>query len=114
MKRFAANKIYLSEAVYVSNAYLQVDSDGRVERIISLNDEQECHSTPFYNGMILPFAVEQVVVFRSKPLKEVIRALFQKQKISEGDPIDGLTLVYGKDVLVNPDDDAWKCRGLMF
>ena len=114
MKRFAANKIYLSEESYSSNAYLQVGQVGRVERIASLNDVQECHSTPFYNGLILPFAVERVAAFRPKPLKEVIGELFQKREISEGDLVEGLTLVYGKNVLVDPDDDAWACRSLRF
>lgn len=112
MKRFAANKIYLSADNVTSNAYMQVSSESVLEKVVPLKEAQECHSTPFYNGILLPVPEEEVSSYKGCPLNKVFRELFGERKISEGSRVEGVTLVYGKGVLVNQDDCEWQCRGL--
>ena len=55
MKRFGANKIYLSENECFVNSVIELDDDGRLIRVVRLEDSDELASTPFYNGVIAPF-----------------------------------------------------------
>lgn len=59
MKRFAAHFVYCNPQRILPNGVIEVDESGVIISIFSLNDKpQESHSTIFYNGIIIPFLLE--------------------------------------------------------
>mgnify|MGYP006873024478 FL=1 len=61
MKRFAANRIVLSRNYSKTNAVVELLDNGVVHRFESITVDADWHSTPFYNGLILPFDREEII-----------------------------------------------------
>ena len=62
MKRIAAHFVYCNPQRILSNGVVEVNDSGIIVYIFSLNDKpQECNSTIFYNGIIIPFLLEKEI-----------------------------------------------------
>jgi len=60
MKRFAAHLVYCNPQRIIAKGVIEIDNDGFITNIFSLNDLlQESHSTIFYNGILIPDLLEK-------------------------------------------------------
>ena len=102
MKRFAANKVYLSENEVYTNSYVEIDEDGKFLKVAKLSDEQsEICFTPFYNGVLLPFSKEEIQhsLATASDSQSLVSQLFKGEKIGSGTLINEITLLEGDSLL---------------
>lgn len=107
MKRFAANKIFLSEHQIYTNAVIELSDTGVLTHITSLSESSEIHSTPFFNGIILPFSSLDCQKHLTADLSSFIRNLFNGKEYKTNDTISALTLIssanlFSSHVISNP------------
>ena len=103
MKRYAANKIYLSEDIYYTNAIIELDDNHTLTNVMLLSDSLELHSTPFFNGIILPFNASYCKTHLQNTWHESLHAIFNHQVLKPGDNIPNLSLLSGKLLLSQED-----------
>ena len=98
MRRFAANRIYLSESDTFTNAIIELSDNRKVLSVKLLSEVSEIHSTPFYNGILLPFDKERCLRCLKEELNDTLHTLFMEQSFSVGDEISSLTLLSGPEL----------------
>jgi len=103
MKRYATNKIYLSEDIYYTNAIIELDDNHTLTNIMLLSDSLELPSTPFFNGIILPFNASYCKSQLQNSWHESLHAIFNHHAFKPGDNIPHLSLLSGKLLLSQED-----------
>ncbi len=84
MKRYAANILYCSPGNLLKDGVVEIDEQaGIIIDIFSLNEKgDEVHSTPFFNGILLPFSP----FFSSGTCNSNLFDLLEKQFLTAGSP----------------------------
>lgn len=95
MRRFAANRIYLSESDTFTNAIIELSDNRKVLSVKLLSEVSEIHSTPFYNGILLPFDKETCLQCIKDHLYETLHTLFMGRVFHIGDDVTSLSLLSG-------------------
>lgn len=97
--RLAANKIVLGRCKWISNAYIEIYPDGTIVNIATL-DNVEPDSTPFYNGVLLPFRQAEIEMELNTSLLKTVDTLFLGRSsvnsdfvIEKGTRISAITLI---------------------
>ncbi|MBO4530257.1 MAG: hypothetical protein IK017_12365 [Paludibacteraceae bacterium] len=95
MKRFAANRIYLSVSDVFTNAIIELSDDKKLLQVNLLSEVSEIHSTPFYNGILLPFDKETCLQCLKDYLNDTLHTLFMERVFHIGDDVTSLSLLSG-------------------
>lgn len=112
MKRYAANKIYLSQTVSFSNAVLEIADDNSLVRTDVLSDVSELHSTPFFNGIIVPYSSDWCKANLTDNLTDSLKRIFNTDTFLTGDTISSLTLISGPKLLSQGDTTNIQIKSL--
>ncbi len=99
MKRYAAQKIQLSQSEVLSNSFVELSDDGEILRTGALVVGCEAHSTQFVNGWLLPFTKEKILTSGGGNIEETVGKLFaERGSYGVGDRVAVLTAVSGRGV----------------
>lgn len=110
MKRIAANYIYLSVSEIIRNGFLQIDEEGKVAAIGSLDVTGEIAGTRFLDGVILPFEPRFSEEEQRLDLFDVLNS--QSQGRPAPDSADGFWLLHGVSLANRVAGAGWKVARL--